>query len=375
MNTTPGQWQLTPIDWVEEEREVPGLVRCPTCHGHKFVRIENGSRHPPPPINQRRASRYRNAAHRDASKANKPYGNCPTCGKQKGGWGMIPQGKIKGMVRAKVMVGYPKFPPGTRFDSRFAGGLHCNLCNKLVMKSGRVPVHATGVDGVTHGMFVGEDCAQKVPRRETQARERLDHGIWKRARIAVGWGSSQREAPMATPRDIDDVQGLSADARRLFDWMTAAFTGNVNEALADAKKTGASISKWTHEQLREAHTELKKRGVLSPDAPNLKPQRKGAQRSHATMKRPALSQERSRDACPAQERDPAVRREALRPPRHGLDGLAPDGQGLDAQPLARRRHRRHALLASGAGRCRTCRGAQHHEASPRDEEIPRPDQP
>ena len=161
MHTAPSQWQLTPIEWIEEEREVPGLVTCPTCHGHKFVRIEDGRVIPPPPINSRESFAYSNDAHRDASKVHKPYGNCPTCGKQKGGWGMIPQGKIKGVVRAKVMVGYPKFPPGTRFDSRFAGGLHCNLCNKLVMKSHRVPVHATGGDGVTHGMFVGEDCAQK----------------------------------------------------------------------------------------------------------------------------------------------------------------------------------------------------------------------
>ena len=161
MNTTPSQWQLTPIKWVEEEREVPGMVLCPICHGHKFVRIVDGRVIPPPPPNSPDSFEYRNAARRDASKANKTYGNCPTCGKQKGGWGMIPQGKIKGMVRAKVQVGYPQFPVGTRFDSRFGDGLHCHLCNKLIMKSHRVPVHATGGDGVTHGMFVGEDCAQK----------------------------------------------------------------------------------------------------------------------------------------------------------------------------------------------------------------------
>jgi hypothetical protein len=128
MSTTPSQWQLTPIEWVVEEREVPGLIPCPTCHGHKFVRIEDGRVIPPPPDNSPDSFAYRNAAHRDASKANKPYGNCPTCGKQKGGWGMIPQGKIKGLVRAKVIVGYPRFPAGTRFDSRFHDGLHCHLC-------------------------------------------------------------------------------------------------------------------------------------------------------------------------------------------------------------------------------------------------------
>jgi hypothetical protein len=163
MGTKPSQWQLTPIEWVEEEREVPGLVKCPTCHGRKFVRIEGGRVIPPPPHSAGHEANYEydRAARRDASQANKNYGNCPTCAMPKRGWGMIPQGKIKGMVRAKVQVGYPQFPSGTRFDSRFSDGLHCHLCNKLIMKSHRVPVHATGDDGVTHGMFVGEDCAQK----------------------------------------------------------------------------------------------------------------------------------------------------------------------------------------------------------------------
>lgn len=161
MGTDPAQWQLTPIEWIEEEREVPGMVECPVCRGGKFVRIVDGQVVHPPPIGSRDGRAYRNEARGEAVRSGKPHGNCPRCGVQKRGWGTIPQGKIKGTVRAKVMVGYPRFPPGTRFDSRFAGGLHCNLCNKLVTKSRRVPVHATGDDGVTHGMFVGEDCAQK----------------------------------------------------------------------------------------------------------------------------------------------------------------------------------------------------------------------
>jgi len=161
MGTKPSQWQLTPIEWVEEEREVPGLVRCPTCQGRKFVRIEGGEVIPRPPANSPDSFVYDQEARRDAHRAHKLYGNCPTCGQKKRGWGTIPQGKIKGMVREKVEVGYPQFPPGTQFDSQYHGGHNCNLCNKWIMKSGRVPVHATGDDGVTHGMFVGEDCARK----------------------------------------------------------------------------------------------------------------------------------------------------------------------------------------------------------------------
>jgi hypothetical protein len=161
MGTVPAQWSLTPIRWIEEEREVMGQVTCPTCHGGKFVRIEDGRVIAPPSDNSSDGFDYRNAARRDALRAGRTYGNCPTCAKRKGGWGLIPQGKVAGLVRERVMVGYPKFPSGTRFDSRFFAGMHCNLCNKLIMKSHCVPVHATGDDGVTHGMFVGEDCAKK----------------------------------------------------------------------------------------------------------------------------------------------------------------------------------------------------------------------
>lgn len=161
MGTAPSQWHLTPIDWVEEEREVPGLVSCPTCHGRKFVRIEEGQVLPSPSSGSPEDFDYHSAARRDAHRAGRPYGNCPTCARPRRGWGLLPQGKVEGRIRAKVMVGYPRFPPGTKFDSRYHGGLHCNLCNKLILKSRRVPVHATGDDGITHGMFVGEDCARK----------------------------------------------------------------------------------------------------------------------------------------------------------------------------------------------------------------------
>jgi hypothetical protein len=71
-------------------------------------------------------------------------------------------------------------------------------------------------------------------------------------------------------RDIDDVQGLSTDARRLYDWMTAAFTGDVNEALDLAKSHNTSIAKWSADRLGKAYAELKERGVLAPTAPALR---------------------------------------------------------------------------------------------------------
>jgi hypothetical protein len=172
MGTTPEQWQLTPIDWVEEERDIPGLVTCPSCHGRKFV-VYEGSRVIPRPtkITDQDHSYAQGSPVYDYDQLARKqayatggnagmYGNCQTCMRRKRGW-LVPQGKVMGTVRATISVGYPRFPARTRFDSRYQGGGHCALCNKTILKSGRVPVHGTSSDGVTHGMFVGEDCGQK----------------------------------------------------------------------------------------------------------------------------------------------------------------------------------------------------------------------
>lgn len=165
MNTAPADWQLTPIKWVEEEREVMGEVTCPTCRGHRDVCRDADGKVIPPPVlveygqpgsfdSVEKVNQYQLAARKQSRPS---YGNCPTCRNRKG----YCTGRVKGLVRARVMVGYPQFPKGTKFDSRFIGGCHCHLCNKQILKSWRVPVHGGGADGRTHGMWVGEDCARK----------------------------------------------------------------------------------------------------------------------------------------------------------------------------------------------------------------------
>lgn len=187
MGTKPDQWQLTPIEWVEEERDVSGLVTCPSCDGHKFiVRDASGEIVPRPKQNRTpikdedyTAEAYvarnymagnpvydydqiaRKQAYATGGQNAGMYGNCPTCTKRQRGW-LVPSGTVKGTVRAKVMVGYPKFPPRTVFDSRYGhNGSACGLCNKFIMKSWRVPVHGVDSLGISHGMWVGEDCATK----------------------------------------------------------------------------------------------------------------------------------------------------------------------------------------------------------------------
>jgi hypothetical protein len=88
------------------------------------------------------------------------YGNCSNCKNSRKrpvystGRAMIPQAQ-------EVEVGYPIWPEGARFDSRFGGGCTCGLCGKTILKSNLVPVHAIGSDGRAHAMCVGSDCALK----------------------------------------------------------------------------------------------------------------------------------------------------------------------------------------------------------------------
>jgi len=178
MGTAPGDWHLTPIKWVKELRVVVGLVTCPACDGHRWVRLdEHGRAIPAPKVTASYADDY--ATYLAQSRARDEYlrlareeenarrkfnydalGNCQACARKKRGY-RCSSGYVRGPVEMEVMVGYPQFPPGALFDSRFRGGCHCDLCNKLILKSGRVPVDGVGADGVAHAMWVGEDCARK----------------------------------------------------------------------------------------------------------------------------------------------------------------------------------------------------------------------
>lgn len=160
LGTAPSDWTLTEIEWREEERMVVGQVKCPECMGWRWVRYDDAGA-PIACADERTRFDYENLARREARAAGFGgyYGNCKRCRGTRGRMLGIPSGKVAGMVKAKVMVGYPKFPKGTRFESRFAGGGHCELCNKAIKASGRVPVNTTGEN--PRGMWVGEDCARK----------------------------------------------------------------------------------------------------------------------------------------------------------------------------------------------------------------------
>lgn len=198
MNTTPEQWALTPIKWVAEQRLVLVERVCPTCDGLRGILKVDGEILPVPPQaaypqyveydetdkeaearvcaawevgheNYRLAREWREAyeAEVKATGACKNFssnGNCPTCLKTKG-WC---RGKALVLAEQTVMVGYPQWLPGARFDSRFGandkGWYCCGLCNKTIKKSHLVPVQAPGAPEKAHAMWVGEDCAKKIFR-------------------------------------------------------------------------------------------------------------------------------------------------------------------------------------------------------------------
>ena len=109
------------------------------------------------------------------------------------------------------------------------------------------------------------------------------------------------------PRDIDEFD-LSDDARRLYDWMIAAFTMDINAAMADAERYGAWPTKWPRDRVQKAHAELKEAGVLSAEAPDLRPQSR-----HATKKSAArLQREIDEVLAKRPQSAPAVRSHAAK---------------------------------------------------------------
>lgn len=179
LGTLATAWKQTDIKWVKELRKVEGLVTCPTCDGLRWVRKDAAGKVIPPPARSREyvypdpRSEYERTARAEATKATGYYagysGNCPTCvGKRPGtrNYGYC-SGQVPGLVEREVMVGYPQWKPGTKFDSRFRFGSsnhpQCELCAKALksLRAGQVPVEGQDANGQWHGMWVGEACAKK----------------------------------------------------------------------------------------------------------------------------------------------------------------------------------------------------------------------
>lgn len=162
LGTKPEDWKQTDIRWVYELRNVVRDVTCPVCFGERRVRIDRETGKPVEVPAEIANDFYK----RQSFFAGKTftYECCTRCvgthGRNRG----YSTGKIPGLVKMHVMVGYPIWPEGTKFDSRFreaaTGRYCCHLCSKS-LQSLQVPVVGRGADGQVHGMWVGTDCAKK----------------------------------------------------------------------------------------------------------------------------------------------------------------------------------------------------------------------
>lgn len=165
MGTKPDQWAHIPIKWVKEIHKVPTRVDCPLCGRLGRVHIEADGRVA--------ANEYESLVRQDYRRYNDryqarrqairtlPQDTCPLCPPRRN-FRSYGTGQIVWNLFREVEIGYLQTSPGTLWDSRFAdNGRRCHLCDKVIRKSLRVPVHGKGDDGVVHGMWVGQDCARK----------------------------------------------------------------------------------------------------------------------------------------------------------------------------------------------------------------------
>ncbi len=155
----------TPIKWVREMRELEAKVYCPSkCSFNGRNWTLNGEVAPRQHSNDATYMAHpTNGWHKAQGHV---WANCPTC---KG------VGKVDGVVNRMVMVGYPLWAEGTKFNSRFGGRFSCNcgLCGKTIIKSNLVPVTANTPDGIV-GMWVGCDCAKKILSIKPEANMKQD---------------------------------------------------------------------------------------------------------------------------------------------------------------------------------------------------------
>ena len=124
MGTKPEQWKLTGFRWVKEMRPVQIEVTCPTCGGDRFVARDAGGQLIAPP--KANAPLIEVQQYKAILKDQNPRmgtwdtGNCPTCIRKRKPYDYR-TGRAYATRMVEVEVGYPIWPEGVRFDSRFGG--------------------------------------------------------------------------------------------------------------------------------------------------------------------------------------------------------------------------------------------------------------
>lgn len=187
MDTKPESWGIAPITWRMEERDMLIRVVCKECHGKGIIysactyngevrsqeavynelkesgKIVTGYENYDAPNYVPFDKFYRSAEIREAFGVKEIArfshdGKCPKCyqGQGRKGPGVVWEFR----ENVKCNVGYPAWPAGTTFPSRF-NGCDCEACGKNKIKSGTIPVMARTNDGGHVGMYVGNACVKR----------------------------------------------------------------------------------------------------------------------------------------------------------------------------------------------------------------------
>lgn len=159
MGTKPADWGLVEIKWVQEMRPMPVKKDCPTCSRTGHAPFEKDGTLAVNKISYEKDYYKWNTREQEMWRLEKRQ--CPTCPPRRN-WGGYGTGYVTVWKPMKVWIGYPQWEEGSRFDSRFCDSMDtCDLCNKVIKKSGFVAVHGKDTYDKVHNMYVGEDCARK----------------------------------------------------------------------------------------------------------------------------------------------------------------------------------------------------------------------
>lgn len=191
MGTKPKDWGLTPIKWVWKKMLHPVEKTCGGCRGRGRANTYPNNTFFLGESEVRKALKKKKSGyigHLEIEDFKKKHGieyrRCPICPqKTSRNFGSLEVGTGLVIVweEQDVLVGFPIWPKGVQFDSRFYEAKYdrqgkfagkegnervhsvCELCSKSIYGrwSFLVPVNARGKDGKCHGMYVGQDCAKK----------------------------------------------------------------------------------------------------------------------------------------------------------------------------------------------------------------------
>lgn len=198
MGTDTDGWELCPIKWTVETRNVPVKVVCPMCRGSgsvprrmaeeyrawldtEFNRIRGTDQridYTKAPYHEWTAECKRLVEENHGIVPRSWYerwgghssARCPRCWRS-----YSRRGHVYELQDREVEIGRPDWPEGTERRASLYSGYQCELCGKNgIYKSNLYPVLKRHKDGRIIGLVVGETCVKKLNFHYTRWRS-VDH--------------------------------------------------------------------------------------------------------------------------------------------------------------------------------------------------------